>query len=323
MTIKRLIWGGLWFVLSLIVTGQYSLFGQDDETEPKLESVVQPLMWVLDTEPPSYLFGTIHITDERCTTLHPLVQEAFDQCDTLFLETSPKDALRQLTAITLSDRGTKDVLPAEIIERIDQQLKDMGSGLTHRTQPPYKVYAWGLVLPAMEVQLKNPQVEFLDLKLASLAKQAGKKVDGLEDPKEQLKGMDALSEEEQLQFLKSSLEAMEEADETGEELETEVAEYYLRGDTDELEEYFNSEMVEDGLDPELAAKIMNALLHERNERMAKKIAETLQAHPDEQFFFAAGAAHYIGEKSVQHYLQQLGIRAERVMTEELAGVGDE
>ena len=322
MNYQRQIWQGLTLIMVFVVLGQTSLHGQEGDQGPKLEGVVQPLMWELDTDPPSYLFGTIHITDDRCTTLHPVVREAFDRCDTLFLETAPKDALRQLTAITLSDRGTKDVLSAEIIERIDRQLKDMGPGLTHRTQPPYKVYAWGLVLPSMEVQLKNPGVEFLDLKLASLAGQAGKDVEGLEDPKEQLTGMDALSDAEQLQFLESSLKSMEEADESGEKIEAEVAEFYLRGDTEELEEYFKSEMVEDGLDADLAKKIMNALLHERNERMAKKIAETLKDNPDQSFFFAAGAAHFIGDKSIQHYLESLGIRATRVEVPEAAGVGN-
>lgn len=73
--------------------------------------------------------------------------------------------------------------------------------------------------------------------------------------------------------------------------------------------------MEDGISLELGEKIKKALLQDRNKRMAKKIADTLAAHPDEQFFFAAGTAHYIGENSVQQYLEQLGIRATRAVAE--------
>ncbi|TIX36352.1 MAG: polysaccharide biosynthesis protein GumN, partial [Mesorhizobium sp.] len=48
------------------------------------------LLWKLEKpgEKPSFLFGTMHMTDPRVTTLPPAAQKAFDAADTVVIETT-------------------------------------------------------------------------------------------------------------------------------------------------------------------------------------------------------------------------------------------
>lgn len=290
--------------------------------QDRLESVQAPMLWEIVGETPSYLFGTIHITDDRCTTLHPAAKEAFEKCDWLFVETAPKDQLNQLNAISLPDSKITDVLSDEMIARIDKQLADINVALSHNALPVFKIYAWAIVLPSLEAQLKNPNAEILDLKLVSSAQEAGMKIGGLEDPSTQLTGMDALTKQEQLAFLEDSLRSMEEGDEEGEDPEAELAELYLSGDVDKIESFFTEEMNEGDLDEALIEKIMDAMLHDRNERIAKTIVESMKESPDKSFFFAAGTAHFVGDKSVQRYLKEMGVEVRRVEVGEAAAIGN-
>ena len=53
-----------------------------------LDRVIKPALIELDTEPPSWLFGTIHLPDPRVTRLHPDAARAFEQADAVYTERS-------------------------------------------------------------------------------------------------------------------------------------------------------------------------------------------------------------------------------------------
>lgn len=307
---------------SLIIGLIASRGGSQIAAQEKLEKAVEPMLWEIVGDTPSYLFGTIHITDSRCTTLHPEAQEAFENADMLYIETAPKDQFRQLSAITMADKKLEDVLSEELIERINKQLKDINGALSTDALPAFKVYAWAIVLPSLEAQMKNPTAEILDMKLVSMAQGAGMDIGGLEDPATQLTGMDALSAEEQIAFLVDSLDSMEDDDETEVDPEAELAELYLSGNVDKIEEFFTEEMQAGELEDALIEKIMTAMLYDRNKRIAKKIADAMKESPDTSFFFAAGTAHYVGDKSVQAYLKEMGIEVRRVESKEAVEIDD-
>lgn len=282
--------------------------------DEKLTEVVAPMLWEISKDgSTSYLFGTIHITDKRCTTLHPLAQKAFELSDELYVETAPKDSFKQLNAITLGDdKKVSDVLSEEQIERINKQLADIVPNLDISVLPPLKVYAWPMVLPNIEAQMRDQSVQILDLKLVGMANEAEKNVGGLEEPSTQLSGMDALSHDEQVEFLEDALKSMEEADDEGEDPEAELAELYLAGDTEKMATFFVEEMKSGDLSDALAEKILKAMLYDRNQRMATKIDDLVSANPEKTYFFAAGTAHYLGDEAVQKYLKEKGYEIQRV-----------
>jgi len=50
---------------------------------------VKPMLWKITKDTlaePSYLFGTIHLNDERVTTLHPAAELAFSMSDVFYAE---------------------------------------------------------------------------------------------------------------------------------------------------------------------------------------------------------------------------------------------
>ncbi len=77
------------------------------------------LLWRIEgkDQPPSYLFGTIHSTDERVTRLSPAVVAAFNAASTVALEflesETPKSALEEMMVAKgfyANGSGLKDAL---------------------------------------------------------------------------------------------------------------------------------------------------------------------------------------------------------------------
>ena len=68
---------------------------------------------------------------------------------------------------------------------------------------------------------------------------------------------------------------MDAADGAGRDALQETIGYYLRGDAKEFHDYFMEDLNSGGMPPELAAKIIKALLHDRNKQMADAIVAAL------------------------------------------------
>jgi uncharacterized protein YbaP (TraB family) len=287
---------------------------QAKDTE-EIGKVLRPFLWKIDGDKPSYLFGTIHVTDDRVLAMHPTAKQAFEESDSLFLEVTPQDTIKQLQTLVLPfDVKLENELDAETLERLDKQLAALNPLYAGRHRPNFKIWAWPLMLPSLKAQLKHPTREILDFKLAMLAMERGQRVHSLEDPLKQMVGLEQLSKEEQILFLRDTLTSMEAAEEDEIDYEAEVTEMYLRGDDEALKAFFDEEMASEELPEELSKKIVGALLDDRNVIMAETIALTLKNHPDKSHFFAAGTAHFIGPHSVQNVLKTKGIVAVRVET---------
>jgi hypothetical protein len=83
--------------------------------------------------------------------------------------------------------------------------------------------------------------------------------------------------------------------------------------TGNVEEYIENsfeEAKEIGLSEEDYYTFMDDLLYKRNKGMADGLAKLLEE--GKSVFAVVGAAHYGGEKSVNHYLEELGFNVERV-----------
>ena len=49
-------------------------------------AIERPLLWRIELPTPSYLYGTIHLPDDRVTSLPQVVTEAIGSCGALFTE---------------------------------------------------------------------------------------------------------------------------------------------------------------------------------------------------------------------------------------------
>jgi len=127
----------------------------------------------------------------------------------------------------------------------------------------------------------------------------GKPMSGLETVEQQFGFFDSLPEEAQRAFLEGVLESPEEIRGQFDQM----LRAWSSGDTRAIGRTFNE-------DTTMSANLREILLTRRNARWAEWVQQRL-ARPG-TVFVAVGAGHLAGEDSVQDYLRQRGLRAQRV-----------
>ncbi|MGL4490734.1 MAG: TraB/GumN family protein, partial [Rhizobiaceae bacterium] len=147
---------------------------------------------------PSYLFGTMHMTDPRVTELTPEARAAFDSSSAIVIETT--DVLDEMKAakalltrpdlMMFTDNTTlTSLVPPEKLDEFKAGLDKRGLPLvTINKMKPWMLLGI-LAVPACELKRKQSGVSILDVKIAEDAKIAGKDVGGLETMFEQLDAM--------------------------------------------------------------------------------------------------------------------------------------
>jgi uncharacterized protein YbaP (TraB family) len=268
-----------------------------------------PFIWMIDSTPPSFLYGTVHVPDERVTTLPDIVTDAFEACDVLYTEIpmDPASQMKAAMAFMLTDGTLRDRLPDETWNRLDSFLKRRGMGAVMLNQlTPSAVAMQLMMVDDMDTFMS---AEPLDALLETRAKAAGKTTRALETLDEQVEIFSSLSNDEQVKLLDDTLEQLEgfEAEDRNALEETVLA--YLSGDAREL-----SKLVHQFTDPDdpLDKKLMYELVTVRNQRMAERIAAHLTEEPDRVHFFAVGALHYPRPDGILALLRQQGFDVERL-----------
>ncbi len=303
----RLILRFIFFAMSVMllpVTG--SVFATD------ASAVQNPLLWKINSSPPSWLFGVIHLPDERVATLPGVVQKAFEQSNAFYAEI-PMDSrmqLRTTLGMLRDDQKTlTDVLPRKTFSRLQQRLKKIEPRLSAGASF-IGMKTWGVMmsLVALENQSKHPHSKSLDLTLYQLAQQTGKRVGGLESVEQQLGYLDQFSEQEQIEMLENKLLQMEKAEKEHTTVSEIMIQWYLTGDVENIHHMIEFPMPQNNA---LQQRAIKSLITDRNKTMAKSITEILRLHPGESHFFAVGAAHLGGSNSVQYHLQKLGLSTQR------------
>jgi uncharacterized protein YbaP (TraB family) len=290
-------------------------------SEPAPQAPARPLLWRIEGEIPSYVFGTIHLPDARVLALPAAVEQALDGADVLFTEI-PFDAA------TLGGMAGKVMLPPE------QDLKTLaGEEVFARFVRAFKAGV-GSELPepaaaALAAQLARMKpwaamaqlaaVDYLpellagaqplDVTLHARATAQGKQTGALETVDEQIGYFEALTTAEQVRLLACSLDELDEARSRGASPAKQLVEMYLQGDTEallrELTRYLERER-------ELKIKFLSKLVHERNAILAERIAAKRTASAGQRCFFAVGALHLAGEDGIPALLARKGLRTTRV-----------
>ena len=276
-------------------------------------SAVQNLpLWKINSSPPSWLFGVIHLPDERVAALPDTVQKAFEQSNAFYAEI-PMDSRMQLK-LTLgmlrADQKTlTDVLPRNTFLRLQQRLKKIDPKLSAGASF-IGMKTWNIMmsLVVLENQSKHPQSKSLDLSLYQLAQQAGKRVGGIESVEQYLGYLDQFSEQEQIEMLENKLRQMEMAEKEHTSVSEIMIQWYLTGNVNNIHHMIEFPILHNIA---LQHRAIKSLVTDRNKVMANSIAEILRLHPGESHFFAVGAAHLRGSFSVQHHLQKLGLSIQR------------
>lgn len=266
---------------------------------------VKPALWaVKDADTTVYLFGTVHVLKPGLSWFDGAVQKAFDKSDELVLE------------LVLPD-DQSEVAKATLPMAMDQSGKPLPQKLDPETLAAYQATLTGLGLPANAFDAFEPWFAGVTLsvlpltkhgydpnqgvekQLTAKAKAGAKPISGFETLTEQLGFFDTLPEVEQVSFLKS---VVKDIDKLGPQLDKMVL-LWGKGDPDGLAVTMNESM-------EATPELAKTLLFDRNARWADQI-KTRMDKPG-TVFVAVGAGHLAGEKSVQDYLAERGLKAQRI-----------
>lgn len=268
------------------------------------------LLWKLEKDgvAPSYLFGTMHLTDPRVTTLTPQAQAAFDGANTVVIETT--DVLDQ-SAILAAMASRPDLMAFTDGTTLSslmspEQVKQLDAALEKRSIPPASVQTmkpWILAaavsLPSCELVRKASGLPFLDIKLAQDAKAQGKALGGLETMIGQMEAMASLPMSFHLEGLLSTLELGTKLDDLFETM----VELYVKGDTGMVWPLFRAALPEG--DEGSYAAFEETMISTRNRTMAENSAAFLDKGGA---FIAVGALHLPGKDGLVELLKSAGYR---------------
>lgn len=188
----------------------------------------EALLWKVEKPgvAPSYLFGTVHLSDPRVTDFSPTMLSALNGARQVVLEVadlSPQavaGAMGKAMPLLLdtSGSGLNKVLTPDDYARVQRVLDQ--SGLPNQIQHmvrPWFVYTL-LALPTCERTRTTLGALTVDKKIAELAGKQGQPVAGLESLDEQLAALAGLPADQQVELLKISLKLFDRIDDLTETL---------------------------------------------------------------------------------------------------------
>lgn len=268
------------------------------------------LLWKLEKEgrPPSFLFGTMHMTDPRVTTLPPAAKAVYDASATVVIETTDvldqagmMAALMKKPELTMfTDETTlTSLLSPEDIEVVDAGLAARGIPLAAVAKMKPWMLSAMVALPTCEMARKSDGAPVLDVKLAEDAKASGKALAGLETAEEQLEAMASLP----MDFhIKGLVETLKLGDRMDDVIETMIV-LYLNGDTGMFWPLFRAVLPSGKDDQAGYAAFEETIVTARNRTMVEK-AEPLLAKGDA--FIAVGALHLPGPDGLVELFRKAG-----------------
>lgn len=254
----------------------------------------------------SHVFGTMHVTDWRVNDLPAAVETAFKDSKTLVVEsTDPWTWWEHGRSTELSGRRSlASIVGKRLFVQMQDKAKQYGvpSAMLNGLRP---WVAEGLfTIPISEYSRQTAGVAVLDHALTRRAREAGKRIVGLESAADQVKAVVAPSEADQVATLKLAVRRHDHVERHFEEM----VQLYLNGDLDGINRVWLDDYA--GGDARLFAASHDPLIVVRNHDMVDALVEHLDRGGA---FVAVGAGHLAGEEGILHLLEQRGYKVERAL----------
>lgn len=264
-------------------------------------SSAQSLLWKVsgkDLKKPSYLYGTIHIQDDRVFAFDSTVWHAFNACETFAMEVlldqlDLKDAREKM--LMEDGQFLSKMLSKEDYEILDSLCKaklGVGAMFFNKMKPFF------LSSTLQQVDMPQEQEQALDLFFLKTAREQNKTCFGLEEYIDQINAIDALKIEDQMKMLTEMLH--DTANTSASEYDS-LLQAYLAFDY--------AKMADMSDDPSLPKEFSKILIEKRNVKMYKEFRKIAKK---QSVFCAVGAMHLGSDKSVVSLLCKKGYTVEPV-----------
>jgi uncharacterized protein YbaP (TraB family) len=253
-----------------------------------------------------YMLGSIHLLSPDAYPLPQPVQRAYADAERVYFETSldslmarqQEMAMRGMYAPGKSLRGE---IPADLYAQVEAAAPGLASlGVTMPVLDRMEPWMVALLFQSVEWQKAGMLPEHgVDMHFSSRARQDGKPVGGFESVDFQLGLFDNMSAEEQVAFLRQSLEDLSQ---TSEQMRRVVA-AWRAGDAAAIDAIMNESMDE-------APALYARMLTDRNAAWVPQIEQMLRGADD--VLVVVGAGHLVGEQSVVEMLRRRGYTVEQL-----------
>lgn len=309
------------------LTGSLSLSAQIDAA--RVRPTEKPFLWRIDGATPSYLYGTVHVPDERVLELPDVVRRAFDAADVFNAEIPLDNATQSSLMGKLMlppGQDLRKLVGEDVFARIGRVI---GKALNGKV-PPGAADMFTTMLSPMKPWAVMSQVELieflpditagrqpLDAMLYALADKAGKELGALETVDDQVAVFESFTTQEQVRMLVTTLDDLENPRPGGISPARELVDLYLAGDLNRLAAEVNKQYPQDAA---LNKKIVARVVDERNTKMTAKIAELCAKKPSRSYFFAVGALHYAGDSGIISQLAKKGFKVTRLGPNDAASI---
>ena len=208
-------------LLTSLASSDPILHGRILEAAASLENG-QHLLWKVERAglAPSYLFGTVHLTDTRVREISERTRAALRGAKAVLLETSdisPQTTAAALvsaarTAVYTDGRTLDQLLTKDEFKKVQQTMDR--AGVRAASAYIYRPWMVSMMLSASNCERRRIRdgEPVLDMALAQEARIHGIPITGLETAEEQIRTLASLPEDQQLGMLRANLALIDETD---------------------------------------------------------------------------------------------------------------
>jgi uncharacterized protein YbaP (TraB family) len=265
--------------------------------------------------PPSYVFGTLHLSDPRVVSFRQAVITALDSSKTVALESVETGA-----KLTQSIRKNPAAMRAALLARPDQragallskpdftELENVttAAALTPSSANTLKPAILALLLDLPHCARTDASHPYADALIGEMGRARGHKVIGLETMIEQVAILDGLPPDVERALLIATVRQAAHAEDV---VETTIARY-VDQDTGALLTWMKSPNLIPGvLDARTPPEFLDRLISQRNLRLRDRLLPLLAKG---SVFIAVGAAHLPGEDGLLHLIETAGYKVEPI-----------
>lgn len=252
------------------------------------------LLWEISgngLEEPSYLYGTMHVSDKRAFKFSKSVMPSFEKAKGFAMELHPDkiDPMEMMEMMKLKEGTLQDMFTEPQWDSLSTFMKEK-----HRTDvsafneySPFFVYSM-----LIQTSFKKNMGEALDIYFFKEAKSSNKELAGLETLEEQISAINSMTDEDQVRMI---MDLVAGKDEGSDKSMKKMLKYYMKGDLDKLMELSE--------EADMGDEFESALIVERNHRMAERMEPLMK---ERSTFVAVGALHLPGEEGVIELLRKAG-----------------
>jgi len=243
---------------------------------------------------PSYLYGTMHLTDDRIFNLGDSLYSAIENCDGFAIEINPDD----FTPFII-DETKKNLLESQRLKEMmsEKDFKKYGKVLAKKLKKNENDITTADVLHEknkwIEESYRTGKMQtFLDVYLFDVARRQGKWMGGVEDIQDQENLINSLVDESDIEELANSDDGNRDKHNDVSGIER-MIKVYTNNDLNAIDAFSNLE----------DSTYHDALLTKRNKKMAMRMDSL--SH-ERSMVFAVGVAHLPGDDGVIELLKQKG-----------------